>query len=130
MSDKPEGKPKRNNLSVTRSERYSDYAATLDYYPTPPFVTHALITFLSDCGHDLKHLHVDEPAAGGGHMVDVLAQSFGIVSASDLADRGRGFPTFDYVLEPCEGQFEVKRCPAFDDTDRDARRFYEIRGAA
>ena len=72
----------------------------LDYYPTPPWATEALLA------HPAIHLGTQplekqsclEPAAGGGHMVDVLEQHFGKVYAADIADpEGRGWGDNDFL---------------------------------
>jgi hypothetical protein len=53
----------------------------LDYYPTPPEVTHALMRFL-----DLPdHFEVWEPACGEGYMSDVIANYCKCV-ATDITD--------------------------------------------
>jgi len=57
---------------------------SLDYFPTPPWATRAL----------LEHVIPDargtcwEPACGGGHMVNVLTERFATVYASDVHDYG------------------------------------------
>ena len=60
---------------------------SLDFFPSPPWSTRAL------CEHviGVDHCHgrsVWEPAAGEGHMADVLAEYFGHVRASDVHDYG------------------------------------------
>ena len=65
-----------------------------DYYPTPRWATEALLDIIgsSDLGTCL------EPAAGGGHMVDVLAERFRETHASDLCDpEGRGWGGRDFL---------------------------------
>ena len=78
----------------------------LDYYPTPPWATEALLAHpamkLGDSVLGIKrHLGNQsclEPAAGGGHMVDVLEQHFGKVYAADIADpEGRGWGGNDFL---------------------------------
>lgn len=64
---------------------------SLDYFPTPPCATRALVELVFD------HLKVDvssakarEPACGEGHIAEVLAEYFAEVSASDIFDYGYG----------------------------------------
>lgn len=63
----------------------------LDYYPTPPFATRALMQ------HVFPHLERDkqckfqkvwEPACGMGHMAEPLKEYFREVLATDIEDRG------------------------------------------
>jgi hypothetical protein len=63
----------------------------LDYFPTPPFATRALVE------HVLAHLRRDkqcklqkawEPACGKGHMAEPLKEYFREVLATDIEDRG------------------------------------------
>lgn len=69
----------------------------LDYYPTPPWATQALLS------HPVLSLRPEtktclEPAAGGGHMADVLADHFGKVYAADIADpENRGWGGHDFL---------------------------------
>lgn len=70
-----------------------------DYFPTPPPVTRTLLDFLD---HELNEpLHQRtclEPAAGGGHMLDVLAERFASVEGRDLYDpEHRGWGGHDYL---------------------------------
>jgi hypothetical protein len=79
----------------------------LDYYPTPPWATRALIEHVLNKDW-LKGLSCLEPACGEGHMVRALQEYFGTVIASDIHDYGRAyhvkdfladnFPAFDWVI--------------------------------
>ena len=62
----------------------------LDFYPTPPFVTRALMSFAL-YGDEWRSTHAWDPACGTGDMAHPLQEYFGKVSASDLVDRGFGF---------------------------------------
>lgn len=61
----------------------------LDYFPTPPWASRALLEWAAT----QFHLTVDglcwEPAAGGRHMADVLTEVFPRVHATDVFDYGR-----------------------------------------
>lgn len=58
----------------------------LDYFPTPPWATRALLDFLAP----LEGATAWEPAAGKRHMADVLQEQFKQVWASDVFDYGVG----------------------------------------
>jgi hypothetical protein len=67
----------------------------LDFFPTPPWATRAL------CEHvlhgALAPLSVWEPAAGEGHIAEVLREYFGQVRASDVFDYGRGYEVGSFI---------------------------------
>jgi hypothetical protein len=66
---------------------------SLDFFPTPPWATRALIErvfpHLEHAGH-CKWQTVWEPACGEGHMAEVLTEYFKIVAASDVYYYGYG----------------------------------------
>ena len=75
----------------------------LDYYPTPRWATEALLSQLGDVS-DMSCL---EPAAGGGHMADVLAEHFAAVDAFDIADpEGRGWGGHDFLTDPVGNMYD------------------------
>jgi hypothetical protein len=68
-------------------------ADSLDYFPTPPWATRALIErVMPRFGHQASfHAQsVWEPACGEGHMAEVLREYFREVTASDIHDYGYG----------------------------------------
>lgn len=67
--------------------RRLDPADSLDFFPTPPWATRALFR------HVVLDLHGScwEPAAGAGHMAEVLREVCDPVFASDIHDYGRGY---------------------------------------
>jgi hypothetical protein len=73
--------------------RRLDPIDSLDFFPTPPWATRAL----------LEHVIPDangncwEPAAGKGHMAEVLRERFGLVHASDIHDYGMGYDVGCFV---------------------------------
>ena len=86
------------NRSTAVMARRTASLAGLDYYPTPEWATEALFQFIDT---DRRIDTCLEPAAGGGHMVDVLADHFWQVRASDIADpEQRGWGGQDFLLEP------------------------------
>jgi hypothetical protein len=70
---------------------------SLDFFPTPPWATRAL------CEHVLAPVAVRsavwEPAAGAGHMSEVLKEYFGMVLPSDVHDYGHGYLVGSFVGE-------------------------------
>ena len=71
-----------------------------DYYPTPYFATRMLCRWLERQGVEMADRRCIEPAAGGGHMADVLSEYFGEVTASDIHDYGRGYIQCDFLKHP------------------------------
>lgn len=74
---------------------------SLDFFPTPPWATRALIEHVI-IGHgwrldNLKSMTVWEPACGEGHMARPLAEYFGETIPSDCHDYGFGFLS-DFLL--------------------------------
>ncbi len=73
-------------------------ADSLDYFPTPPWATRALLdTVLRQLGRrgDLHRQTAWEPACGEGHIAEVLAERFAQVAATDIHDYGYA----DYILD-------------------------------
>lgn len=87
----------------------------LDYSPTPPWATRALVErVLRHAGREgqLKSQSAWEPACGEGHMAEVLREYFRDVMATDiharsgypdaindfLANDGRGPGTYDWII--------------------------------
>lgn len=66
---------------------------SLDFFPTPPWATRALLDCVirDACGIAW------EPAAGAGHMAEVLRERFEVVHASDVFDYGRGYAVGSFV---------------------------------
>lgn len=69
----------------------------LEFFPTPPWATRALCTFLDRRG--LARGTCWEPCCGQGHMVHALREYFEYVAGSDVFDYGKGFPVVD-ALDP------------------------------
>lgn len=72
---------------------------SLDFFPTPPPMTHALCQLvLPRLGIDRGYMiSAREPAAGEGHMAEILRGYFQTVYASDIHDYGVGYPTCNYL---------------------------------
>lgn len=69
-------------------ERRTEAMTGLDYFPTPPWATRALIRWMVEAGVCRVDQCVWEPASGCGHMADVLREAFAHVCASDVHDYG------------------------------------------
>ena len=74
------------NNSTTSSRR------ALDFYPTPPDVTHALMRFL-----EMPPCLILEPACGDGAMSEVLKSYNHDVISSDIRDTGYGNGGQDFL---------------------------------
>ncbi|MEL7513653.1 MAG: SAM-dependent DNA methyltransferase [Pseudomonadota bacterium] len=73
-------------------------AGELDYYPTPPWATRALIEALRARGL-LIGKSVWEPACGEGYMARPLAEAFETVRATDIFDYSAAFPEQDGIVD-------------------------------
>ena len=79
-----------------------DPVDSLDMFPTPPWATRALCEVVLRERGFLPHARPFsyscwEPAAGAGHMAEVLRDYFNIVHASDVHDYGRGYAVGTFV---------------------------------
>ncbi|MGE3230290.1 MAG: hypothetical protein AB7J30_12735 [Hyphomicrobium sp.] len=83
--------------------RRLDPADSLDFFPTPPWATRALLTHVIPDAIGMCW----EPAAGEGHMAEVLREHFERVHASDIHDYGRG-----YAVGSFAGRTDVPQAPA------------------
>lgn len=73
---------------------------SLEMFPTPPWSTRALMEHVIGRGkYPLKAMNCWEPAAGEGHMAEVLREYFGEVYASDVHDYGKGYGVGSFVGE-------------------------------
>lgn len=82
----------------------------LDFFPTPPFASRALIEdVLPQLGvaFHVASMTLWEPAAGAGHMAETLRPYCREVFASDVFDYGRGYAVGSFTgVGP-----DVARCP-------------------
>ena len=87
------------NVSHAVMAQRSEAPDSLDFFPTPPWATRALINhILAPLDIAVPAEIVAEPAAGKGHMVRPLAEFFAEVRAADIMDYGVGYPVFDFLL--------------------------------
>ncbi len=61
---------------------------SLDYFPTPPWATRAVLPFLRSLDPELPLRVAADPCCGALHMAAVLAEGFDVVIASDIFDYG------------------------------------------
>jgi hypothetical protein len=75
---------------------------SLDYFPTPPWATRALIELVLEdrCRSTSSDAVAWEPACGEGHIAEVLTEYFREVVASDIHDYGYGDHVVDFLT--CE----------------------------
>lgn len=96
----------QNRSSAVMQQRHEAHDS-LDFFPTPPWATRALMTHVPDVALDLRiegsldiaPRSVWEPACGEGHMAEVLLESFDLLHASDVFDYGRGYAVGSFVGE-------------------------------
>lgn len=92
----PEGGPINGARTVMGSRVEPD--DSLDYFPTPPWATRALLNHvLPAAGLAGKRLaSAWEPACGEGHIAEVLAEYTDVLLSSDIHDYGYG-QVFDFL---------------------------------
>ena len=74
---------------------------SLDYFPTPPWASRALVEHVLGAKSQLRRQTCLEPACGSGHMSKVLAEYFQEVKSSDIHNYGYG-DIADYLKKPLE----------------------------
>lgn len=88
---------------------------SLEYFPTPPWSTRALceVVLGRPPGLDVRpDKSCWEPAAGEGHMVEVLRDYFREVHASDVHDYGKGYAVGSFIGEgPDRAEWPVSKRP-------------------
>lgn len=99
---KPSG---HTSVMASRTEAPRD---SLDFFPTPPWATRAL--FAHVIGPKL-HETCWEPAAGEGHMAEVLRETFASVHASDVHDYGKGYPIGSFTGSAAGFDLDRATCP-------------------
>ena len=101
----------QNTSSAVMAQRIEP-RDSLDFFPTPPWATRALMEHvLKPHWDDFDELNAWEPAAGEGHMAEVLREYFRHVHASDVHDYGRGYAVGSFTGEGAD----TARCPRVAD---------------
>lgn len=86
------------DLSRAVVERRSEAPDSLDFFPTPPWATRALLGVLGQIGgYVWDECNVWEGACGEGHMAEVLREQFARVHASDVHDYGCGYDVGSFI---------------------------------
>lgn len=94
-------------------------ADSLDYFPTPPWATRALLEHVFPVfgfGATWRYpstLEAWEPACGEGHMAEVLREYFQRVYASDIEDYGYGDADVDFITTSVDGFDWIVSNPPF-----------------
>lgn len=103
-------KPK-NHRAVMASRR--EPPESLEFFPTGPWATRAFVehVLIKHCRLDLAGKKFWEPAAGEGHMYEVLREYFAEGYASDVFDYGRGYAQGAFVVEKAGLVDDLARCP-------------------
>lgn len=78
----------RQNTSHAVMAQRAEPKDSLDYFPTPPWGTRALMEHVLKAGASWKSLSCLEPACGEGHMARALSEYFKTVYAADIFDYG------------------------------------------
>lgn len=95
----------------------------LDFYPTPPEVTHALMQFIDEKGISagtddnapyLEDWNVWEPACGDGAMSKVLTQYVGHTYSTDIRETGFGIGGVDFLKDSPHGVDAIITNPPFN----------------
>lgn len=84
----------KQNTSTAVMARRKEPHDSLDYFPTPPWATRALLTHVMDVSGE----SVWEPACGDGYMVRPLQERAARVVASDVHDYGWGHIQHDFLM--------------------------------
>jgi hypothetical protein len=108
---RPPDQPINGARAVMGSRQEPD--DSLDYFPTPPWATRALVEVVLPQMPDVHFGFADqvvwEPSSGEGHMSDVLREYAADVTASDIFDYGKQ----DYLVD-------FLKCEQFNRKDQDA----------
>lgn len=111
---------------------------SLDFFPTPPWATRALVERVFD--HLGRRGHTDrqvcwEPACGEGHMAEPLAEYFKEVIASDIKDYGYAeqhvvdFLTVEQLNRQYDADWIITNPPFGDNTDKFILKALDLAGA-
>lgn len=94
----------QNRSSAVMQQRTEPHDS-LDYFPTPPWATRALMEHVIKPWADWSNSTAWEPACGEGYMARVLAEYFGTVHASDIHPYGHG-DVDDFLLFGSGAEYE------------------------
>lgn len=86
------------NTSHAVMTQRAEPSDSLDFFPTPPWATRALVEILRAEDPSLEHRSCWEPAAGAGDMVRPLKETFRDVYATDVHQWGGADVVDDFLL--------------------------------
>lgn len=73
---------------------------SLDFFPTPPWATRALLTHVLGLSSDeFLSSTAWDPCCGEGHMVGPLREYFWTAEGTDIFDYGKGFEVVDFLAD-------------------------------
>ena len=124
------------NTSTAVMQRRVAGTDSLDFYPTPPWGTRALmerVILPQMGGRQVKHLTCWEPAAGHGDMSRPLAEYFGRVLTTDIHDHGKIVHQqhdflMPYMPDGIDGADWIITNPPFQLAERFIERASQIKG--
>lgn len=103
------------NASAVSSRR------ELDFYPTPPDATHALMRFL-----DLPKMQIWEPACGDGAMSRVIEGYGHDVISTDIRETGYGMGGVDFLASNTRGNEAIITNPPFNLSEQFIRHAFTL----
>ena len=110
----------RPGMVKARGAGRNEGSSSLDFYPTPPWATRALIEIIAE---DEPLGRVWEPACGEGHMAEVLKERALAVYASDVHDYGHGYVVLDFFEATEAGEDWIITNPPFSGSNDRALAF-------
>lgn len=87
------------NRSAAVMNQRIDPPDALDFFPTPPWATRAVLREIAKEELNLREMVALDPACGEGDMVRPLAEAFGKVEAADIHHYGKDFPPEAQVVD-------------------------------
>ena len=114
------------------AHRRIEEAASLDFFPTPPWATRALIESVFEHLHRKGHCQFQtawEPACGEGHMAEVLREYFRSVHATDIHDYGYSHDLINFLEWAPARTFDwIITNPPFDNSTEFVLRALKLAG--
>ncbi|WP_193188840.1 methyltransferase [Nisaea sediminum] len=95
----------QNTSSAVMAQRHEPNDS-LEFFPTPPWATRAVVRWLNRHGQIGPSMTAWDPCSGRGHMVRPLREYFREVRASDVFDHGAGAEVEDFLFPGAEPRGE------------------------
>lgn len=126
----------QNTSTAVMQRRGAGTNNSLDFYPTPPWATRALMEhiIIPEAGDVFNPMTVWEPAAGHGDMSRPLAEYFGNVLTTDIHDHGGRLAhrqhdfLMSYMPEGIDGADWIITNPPFQLAEQFIERASQIKG--